>query len=297
VNRRAALFLLLYIAAILYLSFYPWRFVPHPGLKALVWVPLMTRRTILDAFLNVVFYMPLGAAAFVTLRRGPLALIAALAFGTFLSFIVEITQLSIPTRFGNLTDLACNSAGTLLGVAVAVVATYSPVASRLRVLHSPTVLLLGLWAVWQAFLFLPRYGPAIDVSHVMIGLAVLALVFVRWKIRAAAPLLLIWLVVEELRPFQFRSPPQPFWWLPFESWFVGAVDSYYGTLIGKLFLYTAILRVERQAGLRWIWALAAPAAILAAGEFAQRYLPGRTPEITDLCLLAAGAVLLKVAEP
>ncbi|MGH9645431.1 MAG: VanZ family protein [Bryobacteraceae bacterium] len=296
-NRRVALFLLLYLAAILYLSFYPWRFVPHPGVRALIWVPLVSRRAILDAFLNVVFYMPLGAAAFVLLRRGAVAFIAALAFGTLVSFAVELAQLSIPSRFGNLTDLACNSAGTLLGIGVVIVATSPPVASRLRILRSPSVLLLGLWVVWQALLFLPRYGPAIDISHVIVGLAVLALVLARWKIRVATPLLLIWLAVEELRPFQFRSPPQPFWWLPFESWFVGAADSYYGSFFGKLFLYTAILWVERRSGMRWIWALAAPGAILAAGEFAKTYLPGRTPEITDLCLLAAGAVLLRVAEP
>jgi VanZ family protein len=297
VNRRATLFLVLYLAAILYLSLHPWQFVPHPGIRALIWLPLVTRGAILDAFLNVVFYMPLGAAAFVSLRRGPIAFIAALAFGTLVSFGVELAQLSIPSRSGNLTDLACNSAGTLLGIAVAIVATSPPVASRLRVQRLPSVLLFGLWAIWQAFLFLPRYGPAIDISHVIVGLAVLALVFARSNIRAATPLLLIWLAVEELRPFQFRGPPQPFWWLPFESWFVGAADSYYGSFFGKLFFYTAILYVERRSGMRWIWALAAPAAILAAGEFAQTYLPGRTPEITDVVLLAAGAVLLRVAEP
>ena len=36
---------------------------------------------------------------------------------------------------------------------------------------------------------------------------------------------------------------------------------------------------------------------LFAGELAQCYLPGRTPEITDVFLLGAGAVLLKLAEP
>jgi len=297
VNRRAALFLLLYLAAILYLSLYPWTFVPNLGPRSLGWVPLDTRRTILDAFLNVVFYMPLGAAAFALLRRGVGAFIVALAFGMLVSFTAEWTQLSIPTRSGNLTDLASNSAGTLLGIAIVIAATRPPVASRLRVLHSPSVLLLGLWTVWQAFLFLPRYGPAIDLSHVIVGLVVLALATLRWQNRAAVPLLLIWLVFEELRPFQFRSPPQPFWWLPFESWFVGAADNYYGTFFGKLFLYTAILCVERRSGMRWIWALVAPGAILFTGELAQCYLPGRTPESTDLFLLAAGAVLLHLTEP
>jgi VanZ family protein len=292
VNRRAALFLLLYLAGILYLSLYPWRFVLHHGPRTLIWAPLTARRAILDAFLNVVFYIPMGAAAFAACRRGMGAILAALAFGTLVSFTVEWAQLSIPTRSGNLTDLICNSAGTLLGIALVMVATSPPLAARLDVLYSPSVLLIGLWAVWQAFLFLPRYGPAIDVSHVVVGLVVLALGVFRWQIRAAAPLLLIWLAIEELRPFQFRGPAQHFSWLPFESWFVGAVDSYYGTFLGKLFLYTAILWVQRKSGIRWIWALLAPGAILAAGEFAQRYLPGRTPEITDLVLLAAGAVLL-----
>jgi hypothetical protein len=126
---------------------------------------------------------------------------------------------------------------------------------------------------------------------------VLALGVFPREIRAASPLLLVWLVFEELRPFQFRSPPQPFSWLPFESWFVGALDSYYGILFGKLFLYTAIIWVERRSGIRWVLALFTPAAILAAGESAQRYLPGRTPELTDLVLLAAGAVLLYLVEP
>jgi VanZ family protein len=297
VNKRAALFLLLYLAAILYLSLYPWKFVPSPGLRGLGWIPLVTRRTILDAFLNIVFYMPLGAAAFVSLRRGAGAFIAALALGTLVSFSVEWTQLSIPTRSGNLTDLACNSLGTLLGVAIALLAASPPIASRLRALYSPGILLVGLWALWQAFTFLPRYGPAIDVSHEVVGLLILALLATRRQFPVAAVLLLIWLAVDELRPFQFRGPPQPFWWVPFESWFVGALESYYGTFFGKLFFYTAILWVERRAGMRWAWALVAPGVLLFMGELAQCYLPGRTPEITDLVMLVAGAVLLYLTEP
>jgi hypothetical protein len=184
----------------------------------------------------------------------------------------------------------------LLGIVVAFAANIRPVSSRLRVLHSPSVLLLGLWAVWQAFTLLPRYGPTIDLSRVIVGLVVLALATFRWQNRAAVALLLIWLVIEELRPFQFQSPPQPFWWLPFESWFAGARESYYGIFFGKLFLYTAILCVERRSGIRWIWALVAPGVILFAGELTQRYLPGRTPETTDVVLLLAGAVLLNLAE-
>jgi VanZ family protein len=292
------LFLILYVAVILYLSLYPWRLVPNGGARTLDWVPLFSRRVILDAVLNVVFYVPLGAAAFLSFRRRTIGAFAgALALGTLVSFLLESAQLSIPTRSGNLTDLLCNSAGTLLGVVLVILAKSPPVASRLRVLNSPAVLLFGLWLIWQAFTVLPRYGPAIDVSHEVVGLLILVLLLVRRQFRISAFLLLIWLALEELRPFQFRTPAQPFSWLPFESWFVGALESYYGTFFGKLFFYAAILWVERSAGMRWIWALAAPGAILFAGELAQRYLPGRTPEITDVVLLLAGAVMLYLVEP
>jgi VanZ family protein len=296
VNRRPALFLLLYVAVILYLSLYPWRFIPNGGPKALYWGPLVSRRMILDAVLNVVFYVPLGAAAFASFRgRGAGAFLGALALGSLVSLFVETAQLFIPTRSGNLTDLLSNSAGTLLGVVIAT--TSRRVAARLPVLYSPDFLLVGLWAIWQAFIFLPRYGPAVDVSQEVLGLLILALLAARRQFRIAPVLLLIWLAFEELRPFQFRSPPQPFSWLPFESWFVGALESYYGIIFGKLFLYTAILRVERRGGMQWIPALAAPGAILFAGELAQRYLPARTPEITDVVLLLAGAVMLYLVEP
>jgi VanZ family protein len=294
VNRRPALFLLLYVAAVLYLSLYPWRFVTSS--RVLGWVPLITRRTILDAFLNVVFYMPLGAAAFLSFRRRSVGFVAALVFGTLVSFAVEWAQLSIPGRFGNLTDLTCNSLGTLLGIAAAFIANSPALASRLRVLHSTSILLLGLWALWQAFMFLPRYGPAIDVSHELVGLLILALLGARRPFPIAAILLLIWLAVDELRPFQFRGPPQAFSWIPFESWFVGALEAYYGTFFRKLFFYTAILWAERRSGMRWIWALVAPGVILFTGELTQRFLPGRTPETTDVVLLLAGAVLLNLAE-
>jgi VanZ family protein len=49
--------------------------------------------------------------------------------------------------------------------------------------------------------------------------------------------------------------------------------------------------------MRWAWALVAPGVLLFMGELAQCYLPGRTPEITDLVMLVAGAVLLYLTEP
>jgi hypothetical protein len=187
--------------------------------------------------------------------------------------------------------------GTLLGVAAALVATSPPLASGRRVLHSSRALLVGLWTIWQAFMFfLPRGRSSIDIGHEIAGLLVLALLATPRRVPAVVFLLLAWLAIDELRPFQFQGPPQQFGWLPFVAWFEGAPEAFYGTIFGKLFLYTAILWAERRVGIRWMWALAVPGAILFAGELAQRYLPGRTPETTDLVLLAGGAVLLSLTE-
>ena len=296
VNRRPTLFLLLYVAIVLYLSLYPWRFVRNAGSGALYWIPLFNRRVIVDAVLNLVFYVPLGAAAFLSFhRRGAPAFLGALVLGTGVSFFVESAQLFIPTRSGNLTDLLSNAAGTLAGIVIAAIGRL--VVPRTRALYSPGVLLIALWLTWQAFTFLPRYGPAVDKTHELLALLILALLAWRRQFRTAAVLLLIWLATDELRPFRFQRPPQPFSWLPFESWFVGALESYYGIIFGKLFLYTAILWIERSAGMRWTWALVVPGAIVLTGELAQRYLPGRTPELTDLVLLLAGAVMLYLVEP
>jgi VanZ family protein len=292
-NRRAALFCLLYLAGILYLSLYPWRFADYPVHRTLAWIPLVSRDLILDAVLNVVFYMPLGAAAFLALRRGLPAFAAAVALGVLVSFSVEWMQLSIPSRVGNFADLLTNTIGALLGAVVALVATCPPVASRLEVFESPGPLIVGLWVIWQGFRFLlPRTWSAIDIAQESIGVLILLLLRFRGVCRVAAPLFVAWLAFEELRPFHFLGPPQAFGWLPFISWFAGASESYYGVIFGKLFFYTAIVWTLRESRIRWLWAVAIPAFILVAGEAAQCYLPGRTPESTDLALLAAGAFLL-----
>ncbi|HEY2842995.1 MAG TPA: VanZ family protein [Bryobacteraceae bacterium] len=290
--------MLLYLAVILYLSLYPWRFIPQSPGRTLVWVPLTGRFLILDAFLNLVFYVPLGAAAFLSLRRGWFAFLAAAALGTFVSFAVESLQLSIPNRVGNLLDLLANSAGAVLGAAIAFIVTGHPIASRLARFQPRTLLLWGLWAIWQVFTFLlPHSWSTIDILHEIVGSLTLALLAFDRMLPAAGALLLAWLAFDELRPFHFHGPPGRFWWLPFESWFVGAAESYYGLLFGKLFFYTAIQSILRASNIRWVWALAWPAAILALGEWAQRYLPGRTPEATDMVLLAAGAMLLNWVQP
>jgi VanZ family protein len=280
------LLFLVYLCAILYLSLYP----AHPGLppmeSKLMWRPILGRRELLDLILNVLFYIPLGAAACVALGQGVPAILGATLLCSLISFGVEYAQLSIPSRDADLRDLAANSFGALCGAVLAFVARYLPVLPASRAVFSI------LWIAWQGFMLLRRPWSVIDLSHELLGLLVLAMVFSRSVSRLSAPLLLAWLAVEELRPFRFHGPPGAFSWIPFAGWFSGSPESYYGTLGFKVFLYTAVIWVMRRSGAPMLVALLAPATILAVGEYAQRFVPGRTPEITDLVLLAAGGALL-----
>ncbi len=158
--------------------------------------------------------------------------------------------------------------------------------------HPRTAIALALV---PAALFL--YPAAAGARVAAAGLAILAS-------RAAAsaafrrflqPAVLAWLAFSELRPFQWGAP-KSFLWLPFEPLFSNPADRYYPLVFGKFFLYAAIVWILRWSGARWIAAAGLPVLILAAGEFAERYLPARTPELTDIVLAAAGAVLLALVD-
>jgi hypothetical protein len=115
--------------------------------------------------------------------------------------------------------------------------------------------------------------------------------------RLAAAGLVAWLAVEEFRPFRFAAAPRnTFTWAPFQSWFDSGPEANYPIYFSKAFLYTSVVWALRRCGLGWTAAVLVPAVILMAGESAQRFIDGRTPETTDLLLLAAGALLLSLCE-
>jgi hypothetical protein len=113
--------------------------------------------------------------------------------------------------------------------------------------------------------------------------------------RWLAPAFLLWLAFQEFEPFRFTAS-NDFEWRPFASLFPSDAAVYYPIIFEKAFFYTAIVWLMRFQGASWIRAVAIPGAVLAAGEAAQCWLPGRTPEVTDLALVAAGAFLLWLAD-
>ncbi|MEO5924835.1 MAG: VanZ family protein [Bryobacteraceae bacterium] len=159
-HSRAKIFFLLYLCAIIYLSLYPGEFTLRPKMDRLLWVPVVGRRQILDFVLNVLFYLPLGVAGCLSFRRRGLGLLTAVVVGGCLSWTIEWLQLWMPFRFGNLTDLVSNTAGTLLGASLAFAASrwnWLPGhrADSLWQLKPTPSLLFGLWILWQTFPFVP----------------------------------------------------------------------------------------------------------------------------------------------
>ena len=281
--------------------------------------------------------------------------------GGCFSWTIEWLQLWTVSRYGNLTDLAANSAGTIIGATMGYAAvrgkwfpeglSQTRATSQWR-LPAHGLLFLVVWLLWQTFPMFPVLS-LIRLTQIfalmtpwswrtfvesMLGFATLRLVLGRspwlWIAIIVVPaqaflldrylslsilsgaalggavaelagqgarsrlglILPVWLVFEELRPFSFTQERHTFSWAPFGTWYEGSATSYYPVIFGKLFLYIAVVWGLRERSVGWLWAVFLPGLILAGGEWAQQFIPSRTPESTDVVLLLAGAVLLGLCE-
>ncbi|HLH44341.1 MAG TPA: VanZ family protein [Bryobacteraceae bacterium] len=311
--RRGAAFLILYVIAVGYASLYPWEFSYTTSAPPLSWHGLSSRIFLLDSFLNIVFYAPLGAAAFVVFGGRAAGLFFAVAMGFTLSFGVEEAQ-RYTSRMGDYNDIVSNTLGTAVG-AFAGYAWSRTHGSGIRAAiarRAPAegLVLAALWLTWNVFLLLPAFSrrplpdgvfpPAWSQAlNEALGAGVVAIALRRGACflrRTLAPALLLWLAIQELTPFQW-GVRQDFSWLPFEGLFYNRPEVYYPILFGKLFFYTVVVWALRFRGTGWFWSVSAPIALLAVGEWAQTYIPERTPESTDLVLAAGGAFVLWMAAP
>jgi VanZ family protein len=89
------------------------------------------------------------------------------------------------------------------------------------------------------------------------------------------------LLLRGLAPFHLLAQPQSITWMPFGGFLAMNWQPGIQILIGKTFYYGTAIWLLRAGGMRMRNATALAALVLAAIEIAQRYLPGRTPEITD----------------
>jgi VanZ family protein len=106
------------------------------------------------------------------------------------------------------------------------------------------------------------------------------------------------LVIEGLAPFDFSSPATSFDLWPFLVWFDGSPGSVleaidWTALLGRLFLFTAMLWLLIESKLPVNAAIAIVTACALALEVAQLWLPDQSGSITDPALALAMGLILR----
>lgn len=353
------------VVFILYFTLFPWSIDWSLIGSIPPWTPFRTRADYVDCVVNVILFLPLGLASMRKgsgLVRGVLVTVA----GGLLSFTVEVIQQGIPGRNSSMRDVLMNLIGTGAGAWLSVQWQANPASRSMwdevrGILRGPSLSLLLLAAMWQAFPFMPslritkladawgavkhpqwpwmemvdvflvavvlagaavhlrswrRFVPPLLLLALLCGQAIISDIVLsparliaavaglagaaiywrgqeRWRYLALGIVLFLWLGIRELSPFRFSTMAARFEWVPFAAMLSDAAEPYVRTLAGKTLVYGATAWCLWRGGWTSISAAAAPMVLLAAGEWLQRYLPGRTPESTDVVMALIGFVLLR----
>ncbi len=304
--------LLIVICFILYGSLYPWQYRPGPPnvdplfLLLHSWPARIGPALFGDVAVNILIYIPVGMFTFLALdRRGhqwlrwSMPTVLALA----LSGSIEMLQIYDRTRECSLLDLFDNVLGAVLGTGLGFVFRKSLSGGMFLVL---TWLAFSI-KPWLALLSGKGLQPLMPnsllelVSEMAAWGLVIYLVPSRSRQSSRLTLFLavgftLLLIVRGLSPFHLAAHPTPFNWIPLQAilsteWIVGL-----SIFLEKCFFYGGAIWLTHLAGLRLRDAVALIAPILAILETIQRYLPGRTPEITDPLLAVVLGLILGLIE-
>ena len=157
--------LILIVALIVYESLYPWHFqfaeVPANPLLVLLtsWPSIWDRFALRDAAVNLLLYLPFGAAGMWALSdRLPrvTGVVVVLLGAMALSGSLEMLQVYIPGRVCSLFDVLCDTSGAAAGVALALV--YQPASAGrpgFAAIPASSTLLLALFTAYQMYPFFP----------------------------------------------------------------------------------------------------------------------------------------------
>jgi len=140
----------------------------------------------------------------------------------------------------------------------------------------------GALLVLSLRIFMPgRTLGAEEVAGGVLALLAWELLPAKRRIGIGVWMTLSAIVLAELAPFHFTRHAAAFSWIPLGASFEYDRWAALVTLLRKSFLYGAAVWLVARSGVRYPVAGGALAAALLTLELAQRYLPGRTPEITD----------------
>ncbi|HEY1221047.1 MAG TPA: VanZ family protein, partial [Bryobacteraceae bacterium] len=131
-------------------------------------------------------------------------------------------------------------------------------------------------------IFMPSRSLAPDeVAGAAIALVAWEILPSRRRLSAGVWMALSAILLVELAPFHFTGHAAPFSWVPLGATFENERWGALVILLRKAFFYGSAIWLLVRSGTRYPVAGGALAASLLVLEMVQRYLPGRTPEITD----------------
>ena len=144
-------------------------------------------------------------------------------------------------------------------------------------------------------------GKALRTTEVA-GLLIVAVavpVLARLGDRLSAGVLLVAVAIVVialgLEPFAFNAAPGDFSWMPFRNSLSNSLELNVIVMLEKAVFYGALIWLLTSTGATHMTAVFLVAPLLGLLEFAQRWLPGRSAEITDPLLAVAMGVLLALA--
>ena len=298
----------LVICVVVYASLYPFAF--HSVASSFTTALFRTWRASLGVFLpgdfvaNLLFYVPLGAAAYFAIDPAyPAAhrICAATLIALLLSTTLEMIQLFDSIRDSSLLDILTNSTGAFGGaLLVAFAQRYSLLRKRIAPLF-----LLATWTAGVLLLMANRYAHITPVQwlpiviEALVAGALLVECIRRGELRAfrfIAPLLVFVIVWRELAPFHFAFAQQRFEWIPFAGTFESRRGPGIQVFAAKLFVYDfSVWFLRRRTG-SLIVSTALIGALLGVLEAIQIYVPGRVPEISDAVLAVLLGTVLYLLE-
>ncbi|MBV8120814.1 MAG: VanZ family protein [Alphaproteobacteria bacterium] len=115
------------------------------------------------------------------------------------------------------------------------------------------------------------------------------------RIRVIALCFCAYVVAERLEPFAFAAIPGPFVWIPFRGFMSGDLAIDVMAFLQKFFFYGSLIWLLVQTGWRMWSAIFFTALILFITSEAERFLPGRSAEITDaLMAMVIGTIFVLI---
>jgi hypothetical protein len=145
--------------------------------------------------------------------------------------------------------------------------------------------------VGQIFVLDGALGKA-ELSGIAVALFGAALFSYPVRLNAGFVCLLAYVLLERLTPFQLRSAPAHFGWIPFESFMYGSLTVNALAFLEKSFLYGSLIWLLQELGASRVRATAAIGLLLVLTACADIYVSDHAPQITDpLLAVLIGCVM------